>query len=212
MGEAAHRLVKNTLNLKPNGSSSRVFEQPSYHHLPGNYYLNRPRPAGPAGYERGYADDPNYYYGQSNNHLGLMNNPRYPFQSNGVQGNQHNFRTQDRGQYQQQQRELSTGLSALTVEENVRSRQPAVMAPRMPNPGYTQNLHSQFEQNTGPLPTPPNKWINKAAGDAGMQFRQQTVLRGVNEKQVKQVYQVKTRTDQETSETVAQHISDIKQQ
>ncbi|KAJ6883689.1 5'-3' exoribonuclease 4-like [Populus alba x Populus x berolinensis] len=67
LGDAAHRLVKNTLNIKPNVSSSRVFDQQLYHNIPGNYTFYRPRPAGPAGpagYGRGYRDDPNYHYAQ----------------------------------------------------------------------------------------------------------------------------------------------------
>lgn len=199
LGEAAHRLVKNTLNIKQNGSSSRLFEQPPYRNGPGNHTFNRSRPAGPSSYDRGYGGDPNYYYGHYDNQQGLMSNPRYPFPSNGVQNNRQNFKTQDRGQYH----DLRTGISAVTIEENVRSRPPAVIPPRMPNPGQTPNLHHQFEQNLGPLPSPPSKWINKAAmGDAGMCFRQETTPRGANEKQVKQVYQVKTRAAQETSDPV----------
>ncbi|XP_034917881.1 5'-3' exoribonuclease 4 [Populus alba] len=196
LGEAAHRLVKNTLNIKPNGSSSR-----------GNYTFNRPRPAGPAGYGRGYGDDPNYHYAHYNNQQGLMSNHMYPVSSNGVQGNRHNSRPQDRVQYHQQYHDLSTGVSALTLEENFRSRAPAVISPRIPNPGYTTNLYNQFEHNTGPLPSPPTNWINKtAAGDAGMYFRQDTTSRGPNEKQLKQVYQVKTQVAQETSDILAQEI------
>ncbi|CAK7340906.1 unnamed protein product [Dovyalis caffra] len=203
LGEAAHRLVKNTLNIKPNGSSYRVFDQPQYHNVPGNYNFNRTRPAG---YGRGYGDDPNNYFAQYSNQQGLMSNSRYPSSSNGVQGNRHNFRTQDRVQYH----DLSGGVPALTVEESVRSRAPAVMSPRMPNPGYAPNSHNQFDQNTGPLPSPPTNWIIKtAAGDSGMYLRQETNSRGPNEKQA---YQVRTRVAQETSDIVTPEISNLKQQ
>ncbi|KAL9379122.1 hypothetical protein Peur_027604 [Populus x canadensis] len=214
LGDAAHRLVKNTLNIKPNGSSSRVFDQQLYHNIPGNYTFYRPRPAGPAGYGRGYRDDPNYHYAQHSNQQGLMSNPRYRSLSNGVQSNPHNFRTQDRVQYHQQYHNLSTGVSALTVEENIRSRAPAVISPRMPNPGNTPSLQNQAEQNTGLLSSPPTNWINKtaAAGNTGMYFKQESTSIRPNEKQVKQVYQVKTQVAQETPDIQAQETPDLKQQ
>ncbi|KAF9681686.1 hypothetical protein SADUNF_Sadunf05G0028500 [Salix dunnii] len=196
LGEAAHRLVKNTLNIKSNGSSSR-----------GNNTFNRARPAGPAGYGRSYGDDPNYHYAHYNNQQGLTSSHMYPLSSNGVQGNRHNSRPQDRAQYHQQYHDLSTGVSALAVEENFRSRGPAVILQRNPNPGYTLNSYNQFEHNTVPLPAPPTNWINKTAqGDAGMYFRQDATSRGPNEKQLKQVYQLKTQVAQETSDILAQEI------
>ncbi|KAJ6876991.1 5'-3' exoribonuclease 4-like [Populus alba x Populus x berolinensis] len=210
LGDAAHRLVKNTLNIKPNVSSSRVFDQQLYHNIPGNYTFYRPRPAG---YGRGYRDDPNYHYAQHSNQQGLMSNPRYQSLSNGVQSNRHNFRTQDRVQYYQQYHNLSSGVSALTVEENIRSRAPAVISPRMPNPGNTPNLQNQAEQNTGVLSSPPTNWINKtAAGNTGMYFKQEATSIGPNEKQVKLVYQAKTQVAQETPDIQAQEMPDIKQQ
>eukprot|EP00257_Ricinus_communis_P024550 XP_025011964.1 5'-3' exoribonuclease 4 isoform X2 [Ricinus communis] len=211
LGEAAHRLVKNTLNIRPNGSSSKFLEQQTYRNIPGNSTFNRPRPAGPSGYERGYSNDPNYYYGHHNYQQGLMSNPRSPLFSNGVSSNRHNFRTQDRVQYHEQYRDLKTGMSALTMEENVKSRPPAVMSQRTQNTGYSSSLQQQFEQNLGALPSPPAKWIGKATDtDAEMYFRQETMLRGANEKQAKQIYQVKTRAAQEMSNP--QQISDVNHQ
>ncbi|KAF9670063.1 hypothetical protein SADUNF_Sadunf13G0029600 [Salix dunnii] len=202
LGESAHRLVRNTLNIKPNGSSSRVFDQQLYRNIPSNYTFNRSRPAGPAGYGRGLRDDSNYHYARHSNQQGPMSDPRYPSSSNGVQSNRHNFSTKDRVQYHQQYHKLSTGVSALTEEENVRSRAPAVISPRMPNPGYTPNLPNQVEQNTGLLPSPLTKWIIKtAAGNTGMDdFIQEPTSMGPNEKQVKQDNQVKTLVAQETNE------------
>ena len=196
LGEAAHRLVKNTLNIRSNGSSSR-----------GNNTFNRARPAGPAGYGRSYGDDPNYHYPHYNNQQGLMSNHMHPLSSNGVQGNRHNSRPQERVQYHQQYHDSSTGVSALAVEENFRSRGPAVILQRNPNPGYTPKSYNQYEHNTVPLPAPPTNWINKTAeGEAGMYFRQDAISRGPNEKQLKQVYQLKTQVAQETSDIVAQEI------
>lgn len=140
LGEAAHRLVKNTLNIRPNGSSSRYFEQTPYRNISGNPTVNRPRPAGPSGHERGYNEDPNYYYGHYNNQQ-ATSNPGFPPISNGMPANRHNFKTQDRVQYPEQYHDIRTGVSALTVEENVRTRPPVVMLQRMPNTGNNSNMH-----------------------------------------------------------------------
>ncbi|XP_021669353.2 5'-3' exoribonuclease 4 isoform X2 [Hevea brasiliensis] len=182
LGEAAHRLVKNTLNIRPNGSSSRYFEQPPYRNIPGNPMFNRPRPAGPSGNERSYNYDPNYYYGHYGNQQGLMSNPRFSPISNGMPGNRHNFKTQDRVQYPEQYHDIKSGISALTVEENVRSRPPVVILQRVPNTGSNSNMHHQVEQNIGPLPSPPTKWIFRPAGDAETNFRQE---KGASEKQMR---------------------------
>ncbi|PIN24985.1 hypothetical protein CDL12_02277 [Handroanthus impetiginosus] len=50
LGEAAYRLVHNTLNIKS--------ERTNYRNFQGNHAANRLRPAGPPGYEGGYYDDP----------------------------------------------------------------------------------------------------------------------------------------------------------
>ncbi|KDP23624.1 hypothetical protein JCGZ_23457 [Jatropha curcas] len=212
LGEAAHRLVKTTLNIRSGGSSSRFSEQVPYRNIPGNHTFNRTRPAGHySGQEKGYIDDPNFYYGHHNNQQGLISNTRFPPLSNGVTGNRNNFRNQERAQYPEQYRDLRTGISALTVEENNR-RPPVVVMQRMPTSGYGSNLPNQFEQNLGPLPSPPTNWIGKGAGDADMYFRQEAVQRSANEKQVKQVYQIKTRAAQETSHLVTREASDLNQQ
>lgn len=216
LGEAAHRLVKSTLNLRPSNTSSGFWDQPRpLRNFPGNYTgnypVNRPRPAGPSGYERGFREEPNY--GNSFNPQGIMARPRFPY-SNGVQGDGQSFRTQERiqnqeqsfraqerAQSQEQYRNLRTGMSSLTMEESVRTRSPVVVQPRMPNSGYSTNPHHQFVQNMGALPSPPPKWINKeSSANGGFYARQQeTGYGGPYEQQVKKVYQVKTRAPQDVS-------------
>ncbi|KAK4424692.1 5'-3' exoribonuclease 4 [Sesamum alatum] len=51
LGEAAYRLVHNTLNIKP--------ERMNYRNTQGNHVTNRLRPAGPPGYERGVSESQN---------------------------------------------------------------------------------------------------------------------------------------------------------
>ncbi|XP_024187352.1 5'-3' exoribonuclease 4 isoform X2 [Rosa chinensis] len=214
LGEAAHRLVKNTLNLRASNPSSGFWDQSqplraSSGNYNGNYPVNRPRPAGPSGYERGFREEPNY--GNSFNPQGIMARPRAPY-SNGVQGDRQSFRTQERTQYQEQSfrgqeriqyqeqyRNMRTGMSSLTMEGSVRTRSPVVAQPGMPNSGYSTNPHQQFVQNMGALPPPPTKWINKEFGANGGIYgrHQETGYGGPYEQQVKKVYQVKTRPPQD---------------
>ncbi|XVE62862.1 hypothetical protein DITRI_Ditri06bG0153900 [Diplodiscus trichospermus] len=213
LGKAAHRLVKNTLNIKSNGSSSGLFEQPPFFNISSNYTSIRPRPAGPSGYEkaflndlnhsysgrpraagpsgyaRGYGDGP--HYGQYNHSQGILGNPRHT-SSNGMQVNKNNFRAQDRSQNQERYHGLRTGMSALTFEGNGRGRAHAEMSSRMPNSGYLQNLDNRSEQNAGAPPTPPTKWINKPGNvNTGTYLKQENVSSGAYEKQMKKVYQIK---------------------
>ncbi|XP_056172531.1 5'-3' exoribonuclease 4-like isoform X2 [Syzygium oleosum] len=67
LGEAAHRLVKSTLNIKLNNNqSSGILEPPRNRNFLGYYAVNRPRPAAPSGYERGFSEDTHQYHGNHN--------------------------------------------------------------------------------------------------------------------------------------------------
>lgn len=194
LGEAAHRLVKNTLNLKTS------FEQSSRQNFPGNYTFNRPRPAGPSGYQRGFNGEPNFYHGHHNNFQGMIARPRFHLVPNGVQGERQNLRTQDRLQHLED-------FHSLTIEGSPRTRPPTVMSPGMmpvgmPNLGYSTDPPNQFVQNVGPPPIPPPKWINRAPASNGLHNRQQeTASSGIYDKQVKKVYQVKTRSPHDISDS-----------
>ncbi|XP_017977359.1 PREDICTED: 5'-3' exoribonuclease 4 isoform X1 [Theobroma cacao] len=221
LGEAAHRLVKNTLNIKSNGSSSGWGEQPPIFNISNNYSSIRPRPAGPSGYERGFFDDPNHYYssrprpagppgyergygdnlnyyGQYNNPQGIMGNPRHP-SSNGMQSIRNNFRAQDRLQNQERHHDLGTAMSALTLDGSAKGRAHVEMSSQMPNSGYPQNLGHRSEQNSGALPKPPTKWINKPVNvNTGTYLKQENASSVAYEKQMKKVYQIKTRPQEMT--------------
>ncbi|KAK6915473.1 Xrn1, helical domain [Dillenia turbinata] len=86
--EAAHRLLRKTLNIKHNNASSTWPKQAGYR-SPLNSMSDRPRPAGPSGYEGGFREDWNYTHGyrpssgwqdQAAHHYppsnGLANGPR----------------------------------------------------------------------------------------------------------------------------------------
>ncbi|KAB2629826.1 5'-3' exoribonuclease 4 [Pyrus ussuriensis x Pyrus communis] len=224
LGEAAHRLVKNTLNIRPNSSSSGFWDQPPLRNsgnYAGNYPVNRPRPAGPSGYEGGFREEAKY--GNSFNPQVMMTRPRFPA-SNGMQGDRQNFRaqervqyqeqsfrTQERVQYQEQYHNLRTAMSSLTVQGSVRTRSPAAAPPGMPNSGYQANHQHLFVQNMGALPSPPTKWISKEpTGNGGLYARQQETGYGgaYEQPQVEKVYQVKTRVPQDVSDRRDQSGSD----
>ncbi|KAM7280223.1 hypothetical protein ACFE04_007357 [Oxalis oulophora] len=183
LGSAALRLVKNTLNVKSNGSPSGILVQPSHHHFQGNNALNRPRPAGPQAHNkyRGYNnDDPNYLYGHHGGPQNVTSGPGYPVANYG-QGNRNNFKMLgNRSHYQDQYPDLRAGVSGISLEENSRGR----VLGEASNLGYSNN---QYQQNRGPLPPPPAQWIHRT--DSGT---------GAQEKQAKKVmYQIKSRSSQE---------------
>lgn len=110
LGEAAHRLVNNTLNLKANGSPSGGFS---------GQYPTMSRPAGPSGYERGFRQEGNYYDNNSFNPQGIMGRPRFP-PPNGYQNERQNSRAPNQEQY----RNMKIGMSSLD-ENSVRMGNPS---------------------------------------------------------------------------------------
>ncbi|OVA05451.1 zinc finger protein [Macleaya cordata] len=197
LGEAAHRLVKNTLNIKSNPSSG-LLDHPPHRHVANNQTV-RLRPAGPSGHERGFTQDPNYFYGNHNNPRGNISSSRSAPPAFMELPSGHNFRTQDRYAYQEQQdHNLYTGMSSLTLE-GVTQFPHSGVPPRMLAAGHVSNPQQQLFQNVGQPPKPPTNWIDKQAyGNVGLYMRQQeVVLNGGQEKQVRKAYQVRTREVQE---------------
>lgn len=192
LGEAAHRLLKNTLNLKSDHNNYGPLEQYPCRNSPGNHVTSMPRAAGPSGFGRGFTKDLAPYYGNHNQSRAIMGAPRSALSPYELQGNRQNFRTLDRNLNQEQNRNLNAGMSALTIEE-VRTRPHAVISSRMPNSGQFPNNQSQYSQNIALLPSPPSKWIIRPPpGNNGMHYKQQqTSSAATFEKQVKKVYQAK---------------------
>ncbi|XP_076887419.1 5'-3' exoribonuclease 4 [Bidens hawaiensis] len=170
LGEAAHRLLNNSLNIKPN--SPGFYDQSQYRNYPPNNLQHRPRSSGPSGYGRNYNDDPNYYNGYPNPR-GPMPKPRFgPTPPNQFQPNRPSFKQQESYTYQNQYQDITNGMAGLSMEGGPRSRQyPARMA--QPNPR---------NQTVGNLPTPPPTWIGRPTVDENQQ--------------VKNAYQIKTRVSQ----------------
>ncbi|KAI8547803.1 hypothetical protein RHMOL_Rhmol07G0224200 [Rhododendron molle] len=219
LGEAAHRLLKNTLNLKSNHNNFGSGEQTSYRNAASNQVHNRPRVTGSSGYGRRFIEDRSSYCGNYDQGNGITGSPRpafSPFELKAseqilrtqdrylnqeqqtvspyvVQGNTQKFRRQDGYLHQEEQRHsLQDGMSALTIEE-ISTKPPALMSPRIPNSGQFPSNRNQFVQNIGPLPSPPPKWIiRQPAGNSGTSYKQQTSSAATYDKQVKNVCQAKS--------------------
>ncbi|KAJ4968039.1 hypothetical protein NE237_014740 [Protea cynaroides] len=188
LGEAAHRLLKNTLQIKANTPTTPALLDPLLCRNFPNHRVNRPRPAGSSG------------YGHYNHPQGSMTSSRSAPILNEVQGNRQNFRAHDRLPYGEQYN-LYTGLANMTSEEGVRYWAHHGAPPRMPNAGYPPNPQHSTGWNVVPPPFPPTNWIDKQpTGYAAMYFGQQeTVCVSDGEKHMKKVYQVRTQAPQETS-------------
>ncbi|XP_042054079.1 5'-3' exoribonuclease 4-like isoform X4 [Salvia splendens] len=221
LGEAAHRLVHNTLKIKSDRSNSINFH--------GNHVANRMRPAGPPGYEmgvseiqnypnhhasyrprvavpsgygrygyneQGYYTDPNSLSVQYSPHT-LMGSARYGGAPNNVQNNRPIYNAQDRYSYHEQHHDLRGGMSALTIEGgSSKGRSLAGSSSRSSNSFQMPHTAAQLSQQTGPFPSPLPKWIGKHLPDGAtdMYYTQQT---SVAVGQGGHRYQVKNKTGAE---------------
>lgn len=177
LGEAAHRLLKNSLNIRSGSNSSGYYDQSQYGNVPVNNMHHRPRPAGPSGYQRNYNDDPNYYNNYPNSR-GPMPRPRFgPSPPNHFQPSRPNFRPQDNYTYQDQYQDLTNGMAGLSMQNGTRNKPYPV---RMAQPQNTNN------QSFGSLPSPPSTWINRPRMTAD------------GNQQMKKVYQIKTRVSHDS--------------
>ncbi|KAL5712627.1 5'-3' exoribonuclease 4 [Ranunculus cassubicifolius] len=171
LGEASHRLLRNTLQIKPSTSSTGLMDQPyQYHqHVPNNTHMvNRTRPAGPSGYERPHAyaqiQNQNYYQGprgsgSSNAMINSRSEPSLDQVWNGL--SYHNRVHQD-------PYNLNVGMTNLTVDD--RSAYPHMMVPRGQ---YAGQIPGQYVVQT---PTLPTTWVDKPVyGNSGVYGRQQPV-------------------------------------
>ncbi|XP_071735422.1 5'-3' exoribonuclease 4 [Rutidosis leptorrhynchoides] len=181
LGEAAHRLLNNSLNIRSSSNSHGFYDQSQYRNGPNgpngpsNNLQHRPRQAGPSGYQRKYNEDPNYYHNYPNPR-GPIPRPRFGVTPNHFQHNtRQGLKPQESYTYQDQFQYLNNGMAGLSMESGPRNRTYPV---RMVQPQTTRN------QNFGNLSTPPTTWINRPS------------MTMDNNQQVKKIYQTKTRASQ----------------
>jgi 5'-3' exoribonuclease 4 len=190
LGEASHRLIRNSLQIKPSSSSAGLLDVPyrGGPHRPTNI---RPRPAGPYS----YADENTHnHYTSYQGDVNHNPNPNHTAQSS-HNSYQHNVRFRERPGYN-----VQAGMSRLTIGQQYT---------REPNAVYSGNQTGgsetiSFGQTVSPKqvvhhpgmspPFPPNNWI-------GMQGRRGyngggSGRGGLNEKRpgpnVMKVYRVKS--------------------
>ncbi|KAG6430335.1 hypothetical protein SASPL_108400 [Salvia splendens] len=190
LGEAAHRLVHNTLNIKSDRTNSFNFHGNHVDHLavPSGY--------GRYGYnEQGYYNDPNSFSVQYSPHT-LMGSAPYGGALNNLQNNRPIYNAQDRYSYHEQHHDLRGGMSALTIEGgSSKGRSLAGYSSRSPNSFQMPHTAAQLSQQTGPLLSPLPKWISKRPdGATDMYYTQQT---SVAAGQGEHSYQVKNKTGSE---------------
>lgn len=138
LGAAAHRLVKNSLQINANNSADRN----------GSCTVNKLRPQAHTGYERDYVQYSDY---PGQNPRGILDSRRSQF---GVVRSRPDFRRwnyQDQDQYH----DIRSGISNLAIDEGSRFQ----LQPMAPNvglcPSPVQPIYS-----AGP-PQPPTNWIGR---------------------------------------------------
>ncbi|KAF6162771.1 hypothetical protein GIB67_029040 [Kingdonia uniflora] len=175
LGDAAHRLLKNTLQLKPNDNSSGLLDYQPYQHLSNNQIQYRHRPAGPSGYERGFTQDTNSYYGPPPPRAGSISNSRSDLSFNDFQGKHPQNVRAYHGQYHNVQK----GMASMSIEHR----------PRTSHPGYPhQNVvHQQW---------PHTNWVDKPIYENAKMYvrREENMTSGGYESQVKGMVQHRVRT------------------
>ncbi|PKA59751.1 5'-3' exoribonuclease 4 [Apostasia shenzhenica] len=187
LGEAAHRLVKNSLQIKAN--SAGLLDTPYNKKNP--YFTSKPQPARPLGFEGGF-DNPNYYQNTNYYHQ-HMHNPRgfsnsRPVQLTSERQKSKNNRVNEIFSHQYQYYNYETGMSDLTLQDGPTLRhQPRVA----PNAGFWLNQPPPPIQNVGPPPPqPPANWIGRLPSQRiPMNISNQAPHRHPNDKQQQQQQQ-----------------------
>lgn len=186
LGEAAHRLVRNSIQIN---SNSGVMQNWNTHNT-----FNKFRAAGPSGYEDGFFHftQDNYFQYPVHNPRNFQQHqysrPRLPSSSTGVQYSSRQNRTIDYPQdqysrtrpsssftgvnynrqniktvdYLQDQFHIQSGMSSLSIHEETSYQQP--QPPRIPpNPVtfHYQQSRPMIQTAGPPPPRPPMNWINR---------------------------------------------------
>ncbi|XP_038985371.1 5'-3' exoribonuclease 4-like isoform X1 [Phoenix dactylifera] len=150
LGAAAHRLLKNTLQLKTNVSG--LLDRPYKNALQAVY---KPRPTGPLGHKRSFVRDLSYY--RSSNHKPRdFPNSQSVQNSNEAECSRQNLRIQEKLISQNQQQNIYIGMSNMRIDEQENCQQ----HPKMPDDEFCSNRRQPI-LNGPPLPLPPTNWIRR---------------------------------------------------
>ena len=199
LGEAAHRLVKNSLQIK-NTSNAWLLDTPNRNYL---YMVAKPRPAGPSGYERGF-QDANYHYHYSGPNPRASSNPRPAHLFADAQSNRQNFRVEGRANSQEQYNNLRTGMSTLAIKDgpgvrlHARTPNAGSWTNQQQSTGFFSNQQQQHVQSPGPPPQlPPTNWIDRQPsigypeGLSKQEISSRVMYQQQQQQQVSKVYQIK---------------------
>lgn len=145
LGEASHRLIRNSLQIKPTSSTAGLLDMP-YRGGPRGPTNTRPRPAGP------------YGYAEENTHNNYTPYQGYANYNPNPQLNQHNARIQERPGYN-----IQAGMSRLTVNQQyTRAPNPSVAGYRASGSESVSFQQAVPPEHPGvPPPFPPNNWIGR---------------------------------------------------
>ncbi|XP_074570186.1 5'-3' exoribonuclease 4 [Curcuma longa] len=157
LGEAAHRLVKNSLQIRSNNNAGSL--DLAYRNAP--TFGIKGKPTGPLGYERGYSENLNYYQYSNTGMQGFPNsrpklhdtqfskqNTRMPESSN-----YHGQSSYSYGQYT----DNVPDVSQLRLENGPKQQSQI----RMQSPVFSAQQQQSIQDVGPPPPFPPMNWIDK---------------------------------------------------
>lgn len=156
LGQAAHRMVNHSLNMKPNGYPRGPQEsygnprgpqnsygnphppQQSYGNPHNSYTLINSRPVGPPSNGNGFRQDD---YSRGSYNQVLMRNCNIPVYQNNLQGYSPNFKIKERSR--DQYGNAGSGMTSFTLEESYYGNSSQPPSQSMPNYGSVKTI-TQF--------------------------------------------------------------------
>ncbi|KAK8918901.1 5'-3' exoribonuclease 4 [Platanthera zijinensis] len=153
LGEAAHRLVKNSLQIKAN--SAGLLDTP--YNRKKSYFATKERPAGPFHAEGGF-QNPNFYPYHLHDPRGFSN-PR-PGHINETHNTRNNFGVHE--QFNPQDPYIiATEMSYLSLQAGPSNR---LQQQIEPNFGFWRNQQPPIQNVEPPPPLPPANWVDRYSG------------------------------------------------